>query len=110
MSIAGGAETVARTAILPQTGEDVMGSLSTAIATGSNGFVPDESGLVKEELVVTGASSNAGDTGTWTSYMKQPQFVSGGPFTYSISGQTVTLTDKAGIGSGTAGTVVFGYP
>lgn len=84
-------------------------NLTIALASGQNGFSPDAAGFVKEELTVTGASSVSGDTGTYTSVMKQPQRVEGGPFVYSISGQTVTLTDKAGIGSGVAGATVYGY-
>lgn len=85
-------------------------TLTIALAAGQNGFVPDGSGLVKEELTVTGSGSVANDTGAYTSIMKQPQRVEGGPFTYSISGQVVTLTDEAGIGSGVAGATVYGYP
>ena len=84
-------------------------TLTIALAAKQTGTVPDGSGLVKEELTVTGSSSVAGDTGTYTSIMKQPLRVEGGPFTYSISGQTVTLTDKAGIGSGVAGASVYGF-
>lgn len=84
-------------------------TLIIALATGQNGFVPDGSGLVKEELTVTGSTSVANDTGTYTTQMKQPLRVEGGPFTYSISGQVVTLTDEAGIGSGVAGATVYGY-
>lgn len=87
-----------------------MGSLSTALAAGQTGFVPDESGLVKEEIIVTGSSSVAGDTGTWTSYMKQPQYAIGGPLSYSISGQAVTLMDEAGLGNAKCGATVYGYP
>lgn len=87
-----------------------MGSLNTALAPGQTGFVPDDSGLVKELIIVTGSSSVAGDTGTWTTYMKQPQFVEGGPLSYSISGQVVTLMDEAGLGNAKTGATVFGYP
>ena len=85
-------------------------TLTIALASGQNGFVPDGSGLVKEELTVTGSSSVANDTGTYTTIMKQPLRVEGGPFTYTISGQTVTLLDEAGIGSAVAGASVYGYP
>ena len=84
-------------------------TLTIALASSQTGTVPDESGLVKEELTVTGASSVVNDTGTYTSIMKQPLRVQGGPFTYSISGQVITLTDRAGIGSGVAGATVYGY-
>lgn len=83
-------------------------TLTIALAAGQAGTVPDGSGLVKEELTVTGSSSVAGDTGTYQSVMKQPLRVEGGPFTYAISGQTITFTDKAGIGSGVAGASVYG--
>jgi len=87
-----------------------MGSLSTALATGQTGFRPAENGLVAEDIIVTGASASAGDTGTWTSFMKQPQYVTGGPLSYSISGQVVTLMDEAGLGNAKTGATVFGYP
>lgn len=84
-------------------------NLSTAIAAGNYGTVPDGSGLVKEEIVITGAASAVGDTGTWTAYMKQPLRAEAGPCSYSISGQVVTFTDKAGIGTTTVGATVYGY-
>ena len=87
-----------------------MGTLSTALATGYTGFVPDDSGLVKEAIVVTGSSASAGDTGTYTTMMKQPQYVVGGPLSYSISGQVVTLMDEAGLGNAKCGAEVYGYP
>lgn len=87
-----------------------MGSLNTALATGQNGFVPDESGLVKEEIIVTGSSSSANDTGTYTTQMKQPQFASVPNCSYSISGQVVTLTDEVGLGSAKTGGTIYGYP
>lgn len=83
-------------------------TLTIALASGLNGFVPDESGFVKEEVTVTGTSSVANDTGTYTSIMKQPQRVDGA-FPYSISGQTVTLTDLDGIGNKVLGATVYGY-
>lgn len=84
-------------------------NLTVALASGQTGTVPDGSGLVKEELTVTGASSASGDTGTYSTIMKQPLRGEGGPFNYSISGQTLTLTDKAGIGTGVEGYTVYGY-
>lgn len=86
-----------------------MGSLSIALLSGQNGTVPDDSGLVKELLTVTGSSSVAGDTGTYTCVMKQPLRAEGGPFSYSISGQTLTLMDEAGLGNAVAGASVYGY-
>lgn len=87
-----------------------MGSLSAALATGNYGFVPDGSGLVKEEYVVTGSSSVTGDTGTITTIMKQPQRLEGGPLSYSISGQVVTVMDEAGLGNAKTGATIYGYP
>jgi hypothetical protein len=86
-----------------------MGSLSIALASFQTGTVPDDSGFVKELLTVTGVSSAAGDTGTYTSIMKQPQRVEGGPLSYSISGQTVTLMDEAGLGTAVTGATVYGF-
>lgn len=85
-------------------------NLTIALASGLNGFVPDESGFVKEELTVTGSSSSANDTGTYTTIMKQPQRVECGVCSYSISGQVVTLTDEAGLGNAVTGATVYGYP
>ena len=84
-------------------------NLTIALASAQTGAVPDGSGLVKEELTITGASSVAADTGTYTTIMKQPLRFEGGPFTYSFSGQTMTLTDKAGIGTAVTGGSVYGY-
>jgi hypothetical protein len=85
-------------------------NLSTALAPGQNGFVPDESGLVKEEITVTGSSSSANDTGTYTTMMKQPQYAAVPNCSYTISGQVVTLTDEVGLGSAKTGGTVYGYP
>lgn len=84
-------------------------NLTIALASGQNGFVPDGSGLVKEELTVTGATSVTNDTGVYTTIMKQPLRAEGGPFSYSISGQVLTLTDEAGLGNAVAGATVYGY-
>lgn len=85
-------------------------NLSTALAPGSTGFEPAPGGMVREPIVVTGASSAVNDTGTYTSRMKQPQYANIPCCTYSISGQVVTLTDEAGIGSGKVAGEVVGYP
>jgi len=77
---------------------------TTALATGQYGFVPTEGGLVAEDITVTGAGDT---TGTYTTQMKQPQYVIG-PFTYSISGQIVTL--GSGSLTGVEGARVIGYP
>lgn len=85
-------------------------NLSTALAPGFNGFVPDDSGLVREDIIVTGSSSSANDTGTYTTQMKQPQFASIPCCSYTISGQVVTLNDEVGLGSTKVAGSVFGYP
>lgn len=84
-------------------------NLSTALAPGQTGFVPDDSGLVKEEIVVTGSASSANDTGTYTTQMKQPQYASVPNCSYTISGQVVTLTDEVGLGNAKTGGTVYGY-
>ena len=67
-----------------------MADHAIAIATPySNG--PDDSGLVFEDVTVTGTG---GTTGSYTTQMKQPQRVLG-DFAYSISGQVVTLSSAA---------------
>lgn len=86
-----------------------MGSLSIALSTGYTGFVPDNAGFVKEEITITGVSSNANDSGTYQSVMKQPQRVVAGDVSYSISGQTVTLLDEVGLGNAVTGGAVYGY-
>lgn len=63
---------------------------TTALATPQPGpgTNDDSSGMIYEDITVTGAGDT---TGTWTTqFVKQPQRVLG-PFTYSISGQVVTL-------------------
>ena len=83
-------------------------NLIITLASGQNGTVPDGSGLVKEELTVTGSSSSINDNGTYTTIMKTP-LRADGAFGYSISGQTLTLTDLDGIGSKVLGATVYGY-
>lgn len=85
-------------------------NLSCALATGATGFRPAENGLVAEDIIVTGSSSAANDTGTYTTQMKQPQYAAVSCLTYSVSGQVVTFTDEAGIGSGKVAGTVYGYP
>jgi hypothetical protein len=87
-----------------------MGTLNTALATGQHGFVPDGSGLVKEEIIVTGSSSSVGDTGTYTTTMKQPQYANVACCSYSISGQVVTLTDEVTLTNAKVAGVIYGYP
>lgn len=77
---------------------------TTALAAGQFGFSPSENGFVFEDITVTGA----GDTGgTYSTQMKQPQYVVG-PFTYTISGQVVTLASASL--TGTSAARVLGYP
>ena len=83
-------------------------NLTIALASGYNGFVPGDDGQVKEELTVTGSSSSANDTGTYTSIMKQPARVVCGAAAATISGQTVTFTDLVGLGSKTVGATLYG--
>lgn len=84
-------------------------NLTIALASGYNGFVPGDSGQVKEEVTVTGSSSSANDTGTYTTIMKQPQRVVCGAASVSFSGQTATFTDEVGLGNATAGATIYGY-
>lgn len=85
-------------------------NLTLALVAGLNGFVPDESGFVKEIVTITGAASSANDTGTYTTVMKQPQFAQLGCCSYSISGQVVTATDEVGLGSAVTTGTIYGYP
>lgn len=85
-------------------------NLSTALAPGQTGFNPAESGLVREDIVVTGSSSSANDTGTYTTQMKQPQYASIPCCSYTISGQVVTLLDEVGLGSAKVAGTIYGYP
>lgn len=66
---------------------------TTAAAPDQPGPSPDNWGMIHEDITVTGAGDT---TGTYvTQFVKQPLYVIGGPFTYSISGQTVTLSSAA---------------
>ena len=77
---------------------------TTSLATGQVGPSPDSNGMVYEDVTVVGAGDT---TGTWTTlYVKQPLRVLG-PFTYSISGQVVTLGSASLTGTETAR--VIGY-
>lgn len=76
-----------------------------ALATPLGGPSPDDSGLIFEDVTVTG--DGAGTSGTYTTnFVKQPQRVLG-PFDYSFSGQVVTLTGPAFTGVQMAR--IFGY-
>ena len=85
-------------------------NLTIVLAAGQTGFNPDGSGLVKENVKITGASSSANDTGTYTTIMKQPQYADLACCSYSISGQVVTANDEVGLGSTTVAGVVYGFP
>ena len=82
-------------------------SYTTALAAyqPGPGTNDDGSGMLYEDVLVTGA----GDTsGTYvTNFVKQPLRVLG-PFVYSISGQTVTLSGAALTGTQIARVIGFG--
>ena len=64
----------------------------------------DGMGMLFEDVQVTGSGDT---TGTWTTqFIKQPQRVLG-PFVYSISGQTVTLSGAALTGTQIARVIGF---
>ena len=68
------------------------------------GPMPDMQGMISEVVQVVGT---AGTSGTYvTNFVKQPQFVKG-PFSYSFSGQTATLTSAAFTGTEAAQIVGF---
>lgn len=71
---------------------------------------PYSNGLIAEDVTITGAASANDDTGTYTTkYVRQPlRFI--GAFSYSFSGQVMTLTDKQGIGTTVQSGTVVGYP
>ena len=78
--------------------------MAYSFTTLSKGPQPDGSGMVFEDVAVLGAGDT---TGTYTAqFVKQPQFVRG-PFTYSISGQAVTLGSASLTGTETA--QIVGY-
>lgn len=86
-------------------------NLAAAFAGNAGIFESRRSPRASELWNVT-PSSNAsdGDTGTFVTRMKRPQIVCG-PYAYSISGQTVTLTALfAQTTSETVGIEVVGYP
>lgn len=62
----------------------------------------EDNGRIGEIIKITGASSAAGDTGTYTSqFVTVPMEVIASSMVGSISGRTVTLTDLVGIGNNT---------
>ena len=77
---------------------------TTSLAAGQIGPSPDGNGMLYEDVTVLGAGDT---TGTYVcKFIKQPQRVLG-PFTYSFSGQTVTLGSASLTGTETAR--VIGY-
>lgn len=86
-------------------------NLTSAInADNANSPIPLRAGLMSELWVVTGASSSAADTGTLT-----PKFITSiiaiigaSGFTRTISGSTITFTDKIGIGSTAVDVMIIG--
>lgn len=77
---------------------------TTALAPFQTGPVPGPVGMVTEDITVTGAGDT---TGTYTTkFVKQPLYVLGA-FTYSISGQVVTL-GSASL-TGVMGARIVGY-
>jgi len=81
-----------------------MADHAIALATPLGGPSPDDSGLIFEDVLVTGT---AGTTGAYTTkFVKQPQRVLWAG-EYSISGQVVTLTSAAFTGVSMAR--IFGY-
>lgn len=77
---------------------------TTSLAFGQTGPSPDGNGMVYEDVTVLGAGDT---TGTYTTkFVKQPQRVLG-PFTYSISGQVVTLGSASLTGTETARVIGF---
>lgn len=78
---------------------------TTALAPFQVGPIPGPEGMVTEDITVTGSGDT---TGTYTTkFVKQPLYVIGGTFTYSISGQVVTL-GSASL-TGVAGVRIVGY-
>lgn len=84
-------------------------NLTITLADGMLGTIPGPNGMVREDVKIVGAASVAGDTGTYTCMMKSPNRFEGAGVGYSFSGQVMTLTDKAGLGSGTISGSIFGY-
>lgn len=86
-------------------------NLTIASVGGTAGLpFPAPNGLIAEDVTITGASSAANDTGTFTTqYVKNPLYFRGA-FDYSFSGQVMTLTDKMGIGTGVQTGTILGTP
>lgn len=82
--------------------------LTIAAVTGPVSTYPAGNGMIAQDVTITGASSVVGDTGTFTTQIKSPQRFQGG-FSYSFSGQVMTLTDKQGIDSTVQSGTILGY-
>lgn len=81
-----------------------MADHAITLATPNGGPNPDPSGLVAEDVQIVGTG---GTSGTYvTNFVKQPQRVMG-PFSFSFSGQTATLTSAAF--TGTESARILGY-
>ena len=77
---------------------------TTALAPYQPGPGMDENGMIYEDITVVGAGDT---TGTYvTKFVKQPQRVLG-PFVYSFSGQTVTLSSASLTGTESARIIGF---
>lgn len=81
-----------------------MADHAITLASPLGGPAPDDSGFIFEDVQVVGTG---GTNGTYLAqFVKQPQRVLG-PFSYSFSGSTVTLTSAAFTGTEMAR--IFGY-
>jgi len=81
-----------------------MADHAITLASGQVGPSPDSNGMIYEDVTVVGTG---GTTGAYTTqFVKQPQRVLG-PFTYSFSGQVVTLGSAAM--TGTESARIIGY-
>ena len=81
-----------------------MADHAITLATPLGGPSPDDSGLIFEDVQVVGTG---GTTGAYTTnFVKNPLRVLGG-FSYSFSGQVVTLTSAAFTGTQMAR--IFGF-
>lgn len=70
---------------------------------------PRRGSYVSEIWKATGSSTAIGDTGALTPHMKKPLGVIGA-FSWTISGQVITLTSLGTLGSGIASVEVYGLP
>lgn len=84
-------------------------NLAIVLADGMLGTIPGPNGMVREDVKITGSNSIAADTGTYTTQMKTPNRFTGAGVGFIFSGQTMTLTDKAGLGNGVIAGTIFGY-